>query len=67
MIDSFQDIRRHQGTVQLLVKWRGFDEHETDWVSISSLREDVPTLLDEYLTEVAKTGTARQRNVAASI
>ena len=67
VIESFLDIRKHKGIVELLVKWRGFDHNETDWVPHSTLQEDVPTLLSEYLTDVAKTGTQRQRNVVASI
>ena len=67
VIERFDDIRRKQGKIEALVKWRGFSEEENDWVSIDTLREDVPVLLQEFLQDVAKTGTQRQRNIANSL
>ena len=38
VIDKFLDIRRNKATVELLIKWRGFTEDETDWITHESLR-----------------------------
>ena len=67
VIDSFLDIRRNKGTVELLIKWRGFTEDETDWVTHESLREDVPEMLQEYLNEVSRSGARRQRAIIESL
>ena len=66
VVEAFTDIRRKQGVTELQVKWRGFDAVKSDWVSLSSLREDVPDLLEEYLQEIQKTVTNRQRTIAKS-
>lgn len=47
--------------------WKGFSADETDWVSIQSLREDVPVMLDEFLDDIRKFESPRQRSLAASI
>ena len=44
-----------------MVKWKGFDVNETDWVELSSLQEDVPDLLQEYFTDIKDNGTKRQK------
>ena len=66
VVDSFTDIRREHGVIEIQVKWRGFAEEESDWVTLSSLREDVPDLVDDYIKDIQKTGTMRQRTVAKS-
>ena len=67
MIDHFVDIRRKQGDTELLVTWRGFPADESDWVTLSSLREDVPILVEEYLLDVSINGTKKQRDIARSV
>ena len=67
VIESFLDIRQHQVQVELPVKWRGFSENETDWVTLVTLREDVPTLVHEYIANLLSTGTKSQRRIASSI
>ena len=64
-VESFTDIRQKQGIVELHVKW-GFAD-KSDWVNISSLREDVPELFKEFLEELQKTGTKRQSSVASTL
>ncbi len=67
VIESFDNLRRRNGNIELLVRWKGFGHEEVDWVSIATLKEDVPVLLEEFLTDIAKSGTTRQRKIAASI
>ena len=67
VVESITDIRRDRGTVELQVEWRGFTEDESDWVPISSLRKDVPELVNEHLEELLSRVTKRQRSVAASL
>ena len=67
VIDEFLDIRSTQGSIELLVKWRGFSEIETDWVSLQSLREDVPDLHQEYIHHTKVNGTKLQRALANSL
>lgn len=66
-IEEFQDIRRRQGSVEIFTKWRGFTDEESEWVSFSSLIEDVPEMVSECIEELLNTGTARQRSIASSI
>ncbi len=67
VIETFEDIRRRAGTMQLLVRWKGFGDTEQDWVDLSTLREDVPVLVEEYLKDIVKTSTQRQRRLASNI
>lgn len=66
-IQDFLVIHKSHGEAQVRVKWRGFSDEETDWVSVSSLREDVPTHLQGYIDDLRSTGTPRQRSLAESI
>ena len=67
VIEKFLGIRSRRGTTELEVKWKGFTRDETDWVSVDTLQEDVPVLLQEYLTELKSSGTIREQALAASI
>ncbi len=67
VVHEFLDIRRRRGQVELEVKWRGFGNEETDWVTLKSLQEDVPELVSEYIASVINTGTRRQRSIASTI
>lgn len=67
VIESFEDIRSHNGAPECLVKWRGFPKEESDWVLYSSLKEDVPEFLEEFITEITKSGTKRQRLIVSSL
>lgn len=64
VIDRFSDIRKRYGQVECLLKWKVFGEEENDWLAEQLLPEDVPDLFQEYLVDVSKNGTARQRKVA---
>ena len=64
VIESFDDIREKNGQIECLVKWKGFEESENDWLTAELLQEDVPDLYREYLKDLAKSGTTRQREIA---
>lgn len=42
MVGTFDDKRKEKIVVELLVKWKSFLDSEEDWVSYSTLKEDVP-------------------------
>lgn len=44
-MERFDDIRSRREEVKVFAKWRVFQETETDWAPIDSLREDVPVML----------------------
>ena len=67
VVREFQDIRERSGEVELLTWWKVFEETEDDWVSIEVMKEDVPALTTEYLEEIRKTDTWRQKRIAASV
>ena len=64
VIESFENVRERNGEVEFEVKWRGFNKAENDWLSLEGLREDVPVMIAEQLTDMAATGTPRQRAIA---
>ena len=64
VVNEFQDIRVRGGEVELLTKWRGFDDEEPQWESLKIMREDVPVLVDEFIAQLMQTGTARQKRIA---
>lgn len=64
MVDQFLDIRLEKGEPQLLVKWKGFDDEEPQCKAFITMREDVPSLVEDFLTDTLSNGTARQRRIA---
>lgn len=67
LIEEFTGIRRKGTQFEIRVKWRGFPETESDWIKYSSLQQDVPDLINEYINDLARSGTPRERKLAASI
>lgn len=67
VIERFDDIRLHHGDAELLVKWRGFNDDESDWVSLSTLREDAPVLVEDLLTYLREQGTQNQLRLVSSL
>lgn len=67
VIEEFLGIRRRRGTVEIKVKWKGFDATETDWVDVTLLKEDVPVLLRDYVEDMKANGTTNKRKLVASI
>ncbi len=67
IVEEFTGIRRKGTEFELRVKWRGFPEDESDWTSLSTLQEDVPDMVRDYIAELRTSGTPRERKLAASI
>lgn len=67
VIEEMVDIRTQNKVVEILVKWQGFHEDESDWVSFESLSEDVPELLTEFIEDLKKSGTTRQKSIAKNL
>ena len=63
VLESFDDIRQSEEDLEMLVKWQGVSDSETDWVPYDSLKEDVPKLLHEYIQSLKKTGTTNQKSL----
>jgi hypothetical protein len=42
-----------------LLTWRGFTEVEQTWEELSNVYEDIPNVVNEYLTKVSKSAAAR--------
>ena len=49
------------------VKWRGLADNETDWVDVNTLREDVPALLEKYLSDLSDNGTLYEQRLVKTI
>jgi Chromo (CHRromatin Organisation MOdifier) domain len=62
VIEQLLELREVRGQVQVLVKWMGFDEGENTWEPVTTILEDAPDLLREFL-EI--TSSALASNVRA--
>ena len=67
IIEEFTGIRRKGIKLEIRVKWKGFPDSESDWNELENLQEDVPEMVQEYIDELIRTGTPRERKLAASI
>lgn len=67
VVADFHDIHQVGEQVDLLTQWRGFDSSESPWVYLTSLREDVPMLVDAYIEDARKNGTAPQKKLVVSL
>lgn len=48
-MERLLDIRRINGTVDIMVHWKGFDDCEQEWVDMKSLSEDLPEVVRSFL------------------
>ena len=60
-VEKLVDAREHEGGIQLLVSWKGFDEVEMSWEPINTLLEDIPTLVKAYIRHIPPSHHLRQR------
>lgn len=51
-VENVGGIRNGEATLETLVKWKNFEKHENDWVTIESLIEDVSVLKKKYIEEL---------------
>jgi Chromo (CHRromatin Organisation MOdifier) domain len=49
VIKQLLELREVRGQVQVLVKWMRFDEGENTWEPVTTILEDAPDLLPEFL------------------
>lgn len=63
-IESFVDLWDRDGTIELEVKWRGFQSFENDWLSFDLLRKDMRDIVSDYVAEISMNGTPSQRTLA---
>jgi hypothetical protein len=47
-VEKLLDLRRHQGRLELLVSWKGFEDEDNSWEPVSRLVQDVPHLCEQY-------------------
>lgn len=64
VFEGFDDMRRRRGVVEVLVKWCGFQDTKSDWVTIKSLPEDVPFMFQDFWIKGSATGSSHQKNIA---
>lgn len=64
VIARLLELREVRGQVQVVVKWMGFDEGENTWEPVTTILEDAPDLLREFL-EI--TSSALASNVRAML
>ena len=41
IVEEILDIRKHHGQIQVLVRWKGFDDEDPTWTPIRELEQDV--------------------------
>ena len=61
IVDRFIDLRfnTHTGTFEILTQWLGFQQEQATWEPLTTMHEDVPQLLTNFLTDI-KTPVAEQ-------
>lgn len=67
IVEELLDIGLDSNIMQILVRWRGFDDDPPGWMDLVELRRDVPQLVDEFLSELRANGTPKQKRFANSI
>ena len=60
-VEKLVDAREHNGGIQLLVSWKGFEDVEMSWEPIKTLLEDIPTMVKEYIRHIPSSHPLRQR------
>ena len=60
-VEKLVDAREHEGGIQLLVSWKGFEDVEMSWEPIKTLPEDIPTLVKAYIRHIPPSHHLRQR------
>jgi hypothetical protein len=48
-VEKILKRRRYRRKVEYLVAWKGYPLHEATWEAESSLKEDVPDMIAEFM------------------
>ena len=65
-VDEFMGWREcDDGSVELKVRWEGFQPHDDTWQDLSGLYHDVPVLVRNYLADHAGESEALDEAAAA--
>lgn len=64
IVDSLLDIRVKDNVTELEVQWKGFDDEDPTWVSITQLQEDIPEHVTAFIHKLKSSGNACQRRIA---
>ena len=67
VVEDFEDLRATDNGLEVRVKWQQIDEAESDWVSYDSLKDDVPQLVDEFISDIKKSGTRKQKSLVQNL
>jgi hypothetical protein len=67
VVERFTDVRKHEGVLQIMAKWKGFSEVENTWEDLEIMRQDVPVMVQEFVMEIKDMGTPGQRALAAAL
>jgi Chromo (CHRromatin Organisation MOdifier) domain len=49
VIEQLLELLEVRGQVQVLIQWMGFDDGENTWEPVTTIREEAPDLLLEFL------------------
>lgn len=61
--EEIKDIRTHNGEIELLVKWKRFDDEEPKWEKYNKMKEDIPWMVEDFVDKIKKTGNVRQKRL----
>lgn len=67
LIERLDDVRIAGNLTEVLIKWRGFEETERDWVEIASLKEYVPDILSKFIGVMKTEGMKIQSLVSSKL
>lgn len=67
VVESFEVIWKTDGRILILIKGKGFDIEEADWVFFQFSKEDVRENLKEYLEGTGMHGTPRELAIVRTI
>ena len=51
-VEMILDLKHVKGEYMLLVKWLGFTETDNTWETLSSVAEDIPIMVGEFLSSL---------------
>ena len=67
VVEDLEDIIMTDNGLEKRVKWQGFSETESDWVSYDYLKEDVPELIEDFISNLKISGTKKQKSMVQNL